>query len=419
MSISRPMLLFVAGLTLVTLNDGVMSYLNHQGSEDKITQENILRHFSDQDIKTGAEYSRSGFAMKIAQAIVFFILLLVLVFSRLSGYLEKLAERISRDKFFLTYTVYLALFFTLFTIIMMPFSYYFGYLREHEFGFSNLTTSSWLFLQLKNYLLRIFLGAPLTATVFYIIKEFQKFWILIATSFYIMSQLVITLLLPYIFLPIYYDISELQDVELKAKAATLARKAGIKVESIHVVDASRYSKHTNAFFTGLGDEKKIYFYDTLLEKHTQPEVISILGHEMGHWHHDHTLKGMIFSLVFFIILCFAAKPIFGFFQKEPRFRLRHLYSPSSLPFIMLGMSIISDFTGPGNSYLSRYIERQADQYALMVTNDVKAFISAEVTMARHNKSRLDPHPYFVFTRYSHPPAIRRIMAAEKYRETEK
>ena len=221
-------------------------------------------------------------------------------------------------------------------------------------------------------------------------------------------QLATSYLQPYLILPLFFEPQPLEAGSLRSKIENLAEKTAVKVDKIFTIDASRYSKHTNAFFTGWGREKRIYLFDTLLKKNSEAEIISILGHELGHSKLHHVPMGIALSTVSFFLTLLLLKLFYRMLEKDQSRLLLRFSAVSSLPLYSIILALISLITTPLLSGLSRYNEGQADQYALEITGDVKAYISTEKKLAIDNKSRLDPHPVYAWFNYSHPPALQRI-----------
>ncbi len=395
--------------------DLLLSYLGHVGDNSPETRQQLLQHFSEKQIADGIEYSQRGFTVRILQTIFMAAVLLWLAFSGISQRVEKYFEGLTGQRHFLTAMLVIAALITFLQVIGLPFSYYFGYHLEHKFGFSNLDHAGWLLLKLKGYLLSIFLGAPVGAFVLWLINKFKKSWLFTATGFFLFFQLLTSYLQPYVFIPLFFKVSPLEAGELRTQISLLVKKGNVSLENIFLVDASRYSKHTNAFFTGWGNQKRIYLFDTLKKKNTTAEIVSILGHEMGHWKLYHVPMGIAISTIGFFLTLFFLKWLFRRLKNDSTIPLNEFASASSLPMFALVLAVTSIVTTPAMTNLSRFNEGQSDQFALEITSDVEAYISTEKKLAIHNKSRLNPHPFYVFFNYSHPPAIERIRRGVEFK----
>ena len=174
------------------------------------------------------------------------------------------------------------------------------------------------------------------------------------------------------------------------------------------MDASKRSKHTTAYFTGIGKVKRIILYDTLLEKMDNDEIIAVLAHEIGHWKKKHVLKRIIVSeAIAFAVLYICFKVIQTNFLLE-------VFSIETESFfsqiVILGFigSITSFFFGPLSAYVSRQHERQADRFACELTDNPESLASSLIKLSKDNLSNLHPHPLYAAFHYSHPPAVQRI-----------
>ena len=189
-----------------------------------------------------------------------------------------------------------------------------------------------------------------------------------------------------------------------------ARSVKYSLAGVYVIDGSRRSSKSNAYFTGFGKNKRIALFDTLVEKHTVPELVAVLAHEIGHYKKKHILQGMIISIlhtgaIFFLLSVFLSH--------EGLFRAFYMENSSIYAgFIFFGMLftpielVLSVFM----SMLSRHNEYQADRYSAETFGEPYAMIDALKKLSVHNLSNLRPHSFFVFLNYSHPPVLKRIEA---------
>ena len=395
-----------------------LSYLGYLGDDSLETEKLLLKYFSETQISDGIAYSQRGYVAKMVNSGLMALVLLWLAFSGFSQKVEKAISKRVKEKHYLANLSFIATLLTFFQIIALPASYYFGYYLEHKFEFSNLTTGGWLLLQLKSYAVSLIIIPPVGAFLLFLIKKFKRSWVFVATAFFLFFQLATSYLQPYLILPLFYQVSPLTKGDLRDEIKKLAQKENISLENIFVIDASTYSKHTNAFFTGWGNEKRIYLFDTLQKQHSDAEIISILGHEMGHWKLNHVLLSTAMATVSFFCMLLLLKYIFVFLKRDKSLPLKEFTDASSLPVLGLSLSILSFVFSPLATNMSRTMEHSADQYALEVTNDRASFISTEKKLAVHNKSRLNPHSLYVWFYYSHPPAIKRIGRGEKFKKHE-
>ncbi|TGL34755.1 M48 family peptidase [Leptospira koniambonensis] len=393
----------------------VMKYFSYQGDLSPELHERILKYFTQEDINSGIDYERRGFFVSIISSLLDFALAGVFVFTPISVKLEEYFSRKTGGRFYYTVSLFFTSFYLVEFIISLPFSYYFGFVIEHEFQFSNMTFDDWVLYKEKSFGLGLLIGETVVLVVAFVLKNLPRAWKYILPILSLGFGLLMSVLYPILITPIFYDYGPIQEGSLKTKILALSQKANIQVENIYVINESKYSGHTNAYFTGWGESKKIFLYDTLIKNHTEEEVVSVLGHEIGHWVHNHQTIEIALSTLETFLMCFLLGYIFQKVREEESIPLKEFYSPSSLPFLFLILSLVGTVLGPFSATLSRALETQADREALVLTNDKKSFISTEIKLAKDNKSRLNPHKLEVIFEHSHPTALERIEFAEDWK----
>lgn len=294
------------------------------------------------------------------------------------------------------------------TFLSIPFSLYRSFRIERKYGFSSMTLRLWIADFIKSFLISTVLILLIITTAFFIIQKSPEHWWLWLWAFFLVFSIFIMYISPYLIEPLFHKFTPIDDESLEARIRNIMNKAGIKISRVFKMDASRRTRHTNAYFTGIGRVKRIILYDTLLEKMNKDEIISVLAHEAGHWKRRHLLKYLIISefialaglfISFLILKSDILIEIFGitdgtFFAKVV-----------ILAFIV---SIISFPLTPLLNYISRKYEKEADTYSHSLTADTKGMISALVKLSKDNLSNLHPHPLYTFFHYSHPPVLERI-----------
>lgn len=294
------------------------------------------------------------------------------------------------------------------TILSTPFDLYSTFRIENKYGFNTMTFRLWLADFLKSLLVSTILTAILLGVGFWLVQASPRTWWLWVFCFMLLFGIFMMYVSPYLIEPLFNKYTSIDDPELEGKIRELMDKVGIRVSRIFKMDASRRSKHTNAYFTGIGRVKRIILYDTLLAKLNQEEILAVLAHEAGHWKKRHLLKGIILSQVF----SFAG--IFVAYQLTRTEMLTHLFGihPSSFyaKLVILGFlyGIVSFPLTPLFNLLSRRYEREADEFAKAMTNDPEPLASSLIKLARDNLSNLHPHPWYAAFYYSHPPVVERV-----------
>jgi len=389
----------------------VFDYLGDESAE---TLEKIFRYFTKEDLELGISYARAGFPMYLSYAVFKDLLLFWLLWTGSFLVLQDYCLQITNSKLYRNLFFFLIIYFFDY-FLTLPLSYYSEFYIEHKFGFSNMSLKFWIWTELKS----IFISCPIfilsSSLIVWAINSFKKYWFFIVPTGGLVFGIFTTLLYPIIILPIFYKIQPLEEGKLKEEIFLLTKKTEIEFSEVYIIEESEYSKHTNAFFIGFGNNKKIYLYDNLLKTHTPQEIISILAHEIGHWKYDHNLKGIILSFIGSLSLFWLLKFVYDKL-KNTYFPMTLRSSPSNVLLLFFLFKIFFFFISPLESIVSREMEKQADLYELQTLNDPETFISVEVKMAKENRSRLNPHPISSFFWNSHPTTLERIEMAENYKK---
>lgn len=407
---------FWAVLVIWVLLRSWLLFLGYHGSSAPELRERVLQHFSAEDIQRGRDYSRLGFWPRVVLPYLQMAVLLALVFSGRAGrWYDALAQRFPGE-FWRPGGLFLLGFFAVMALLALPFSFYLGFWKEHQAGFSNMTALAWFWRYAKGLLISWPIQIAGTLLVLWVIMKLPRAWPALIPFVTLAMGVLLTLIFPVLITPLFYEQKPIAAGPLKEKILAIADRCGIPVEGIYEIDESRYSKHTNAYFSGLFSKKRIVLYDTLIKSHTPDEAALIFAHEAGHWRHDHVFKGISLGFLGTLATCLVGFFVFPLLKSEPAFHLRELWSPANIAFFTALTMMFSLFVAPVEAQISQYMERQADRASLELTGLTEVYIAAEARLARDNHSELLPHPFRVFWLYSHPPAIDRIAMGMKYQE---
>lgn len=291
-----------------------------------------------------------------------------------------------------------------------PFELYQIFVLEEKFGFNRTGLGTYLSDKLKALFLMLVIGGPVLAGVLLFFKYFADWVWLYVWGLTIFVVVVLQYLAPTWILPLFNKFTPLEQGDLKKKILDYAQNVGFDLSGIYVLDGSKRSSKSNAFFTGFGKKKCIALYDTLIEKHDPQELVCVLAHEVGHYKLRHILK----NLFLFIVKSGIILWIMSFFiSYPPLFEAFGMQKPSvyaGLVFFALLYTPISVIFSIFMNFLSRKHEYQADRFAANTTGDTENLIRALKRLAVDNLSNLTPHPFYVFLQYSHPPVLERIRA---------
>jgi STE24 endopeptidase len=293
------------------------------------------------------------------------------------------------------------------SILDLPFSLYHTFVIEERFGFNQTTFKTWLLDLLKTGVLVVALGVPLLAVILWLMNQAGDNWWIYAWLVWMSFSLIMIWAYPAFIAPLFNKFSQLEDTDLRARIEELLLRCGFQSQGVFVVDGSRRSSHGNAYFTGFGKNKRIVFYDTLLESLSAGEVEAVLAHELGHFKRNHIKKSLLLSSV--ISLCGFA--LLAWLMRSEWFyaslAVETASTHTALILFMMIMPVFTYFISPIFSALSRKHEFEADEFAHS-NSDYRALISALVNLYRDNASTLTPDPIHSMFYDSHPPATIRI-----------
>ncbi len=298
------------------------------------------------------------------------------------------------------------------TLLSMPFGMYATFVIEERFGFNQTNWATYIKDRLKGGLLAIVLGGPLLAAIlaFFQYAGPSAWWMcwLAAIGFILIVQYIA----PTWIMPLFNRFEPLPPGDLREAIIRYAEKIDFKLDNIFVMDGSKRSTKSNAFFTGFGRHRRIVLFDTLIERHSVDELLAVLAHEMGHYKQGHIIRMMLIvflqaGLMFYILSFFISYP--GLFEA---FYLEHVSIYTGLVLFGLLYAPIEGLLGVIVQAVSRRHEYNADRFAATTAPNGKALAPALKKLSVDNLSNLRPHPLVVFLHYSHPPVLQRIQAIE-------
>ena len=293
------------------------------------------------------------------------------------------------------------------SLIDLPFSLYRTFVLEERFGFNKTNIKTFAGDLFKEFILMLIIGLPLVYAILWLMSEMGELWWayvwIVLTSF----SLLMFWLYPSYIAPIFNKFKPLDNLELKAKIDNLLTRTGFKSDGVFVMDGSKRSSHGNAYFTGIGKNKRIVFFDTLLEGMEDKEVEAILAHELGHFHHKHIRKHMISSFTISLL----GLALLGYLITQLWFfnglGIENPSNHTALVLFMLVIPVFSFFIAPISNALSRKHEFEADAFAAKHTH-AEDLVSSLVKLYRDNASTLTPDKLYSAFHDSHPSASIRI-----------
>ena len=294
------------------------------------------------------------------------------------------------------------------TVIKIPFSLYNTFVLEKRFGFSNQTPGLWIQDLLKSLLVNTLILGVLFYAILWLIQALPDIWWLAGWLFVFIFSLFLLYVSPYVIEPLFNKFSAIEDSSLEARIKETMARAGLKINRVFTMDASKRSRHSNAYFTGIGHVKRIVLFDTLLANHADDEIIAVLAHEAGHWKKKHVLKMLAMSQILSLIGFYAA---YWLTKGDFLARLFALDNPSMYAKLLLVVFIGSMVLFPIKplmAYLSRRHEVEADDFAVRLTGAPESLAHGLIKLGKDNLANLHPHPWYAAVYYSHPPLVQRV-----------
>lgn len=401
-------LYLIIGLVIFNyLFSTVLDFINGKNWRTEIPP--VMKDFYPEDKYLKAKnYSKEkGKVSLISSTLSTLITLLFLVYDGY-GWLDNFISLYS-DIQFLKSGIFFLLLFILSDFISIPFSCYNTFVIEEKYGFNKTTVKTFVLDKIKGYLLTLIIGGVLLFGAIYIVSLLENgFWVWLWLSLSVI-MLLVNMFYADLIVPIFNKLTPLENGSLREKIESYTNKVGYSLKNIYIIDGSKRSSKANAFFSGLGPRKTIALYDTLVEKHTEEELVAVLAHEVGHYKKKHVITSLFLTIFQLGLMCFLLETCLKVGEisqalggKEMVFHLGLvafgiLYSP-----VGTIISILMNIN-------SRKNEFEADHYA-KTTYSGAALELALKKLSVDSLSNLYPHPFYTFIHYSHPPLLKRLSA---------
>jgi STE24 endopeptidase len=300
-----------------------------------------------------------------------------------------------------------------FILLTLPFSIYATFVIEERFGFNKTGPRTFVLDRVKLLALAVVLGGPLLAAVLAFFEYAGDLAWLYCWAAVSLFSLVMAFVFPTWIMPIFNKFIPMDSGELKDAILGYARSVDFKVQNIFVMDGSKRSSKANAFFSGFGRNKRIALFDTLVEKHTVPELVAVLAHEIGHYKMKHVLQNIVIGIahtgvVFFLLSIFldSGGLYDAFFMDEESIYAGLLFFSLLYTPIEVVLSIVMHM-------VSRKHEYEADRWSAETASEPQGLVTGLKKLSSDNLSNLTPHPFYVFLNFSHPPLVHRVEAIER------
>jgi STE24 endopeptidase len=399
---------FIIIVSLVLFNylfSTVLNLINDKNWKSDIPS-NMKEFYDEEKYNKARLYGKEKGRISFISSTISLALMLLMLFFEGFGYLNNIVLGFSDVPFVQTGMFFLILFVAS-DLLSLPFSWYNTFVIEEKYGFNKTTYKTFILDKLKGYSLTIIIGGGILYGAMYLIGYFETgfwFWLWLGMA---SLMLLINMFYADVIVPIFNKLTPLEQGALRTKIEEYSKKVGYELKNIFIIDGSKRSTKANAFFSGLGPRKTIALYDTLVDKHTDEELLAVLAHEVGHFKKKHVITSLLLTILqlglmtWLIELCLKQQDISqALGASQMVFHLGIvafgiLYSPIGT-ILSLFMNIVS-----------RKNEFEADAYAKKTSN-AEDLILALKKLSVDSLSNLYPHPAYVFFHYSHPPLLKRL-----------
>jgi STE24 endopeptidase len=363
------------------------------------------------DSPEARRYNRIRRWLGIADFVLGFAFLIVLLATHWSDWLRDLAYRLGFQNYSLSLFMYLLLLLVISKTLGIGLDYY-GFSLERRFKLSTQRLRSWVWDEVKGFLVGLVFGAVVVEVLYFTLRQWPQHWWIVSWALFMGLFIVLAQLAPVVLFPIFYKFEPLDNEDLRRRLVVLSERAGTRVRGVYRWKLSEKSKKANAALTGLGATRRIILADTLLDNYSPEEIEAVLAHELGHHVHRHILKSIFVQ---------AGITLFGFWAANWTLHYavdQHMFEEMSdfanLPLLALVSVVLSFVLMPALNAFSRFNERQADRYAFESIASVEPFISSMNKLAEQNLAERTPSKWVEWFFHSHPAISRRLVAAQEW-----
>jgi STE24 endopeptidase len=332
-----------------------------------------------------------------------------------TGHLRDLAYWAARQNYTIAVFFYVVQLMLLNKLLGVGLDYY-GFRLEHEYHLSNQKVKSWVWDELKGWLVGLVLATVVVELIYLAIRLAPQYWWLIAWVVFIVLFIFFTQVAPIAVFPLFYKFVPLEDEDLKQRLLRLSERAGTKVRGVYEWKLSEKSRKANAALVGLGNTRRIILADTLLKDYSHDEIEAVLAHELGHHVHKHILQSIVVQVGITLAGFWASNWVLRY-AIERRGVFLNLSDFAGLPLLALVSTVMSFLLMPALNAYSRRKERQADRYSFQAIPSIGPFVSSMNKLCEQNLAEREPSPVVEWFFHSHPAISKRVAAAEAWATT--
>ncbi|WP_378172750.1 M48 family metallopeptidase [Aquimarina sp. SS2-1] len=402
--------LLIAIIIIVFLIDSLLDILNARHYNNHIPEE-LSDVYPEEEYQKSIAYKKANYKFKMVSSSISLCIMLLFFFLDGFAWVDAIARSFS-DNSIVVGLIFFGIIMIGSDVLSTPAAYYKTFVIEEEFGFNKTTVKTFFIDKIKGIIMMIIVGGGLLALIIWFYEITGKYFWVYAWALISVFTLTMNMFYAKLIVPLFNKQTPLEPGELRDTIQEYSKNVGFQLKDIFVIDGSKRSTKANAYFSGLGSEKRITLYDTLIKDLNKEEIVAVLAHEVGHYKKRHVIINLLLSILLtgitlWFLSLFIANPLLSeaLGVEIPSFHIGLvafgiLYSP------------ISEVTGLIMNIVSRAFEYQADDYA-KDSYDGEALINSLKKLSKNNLSNLTPHPAMVFIHYSHPTLLQRIKNIRK------
>ncbi|MBH50176.1 MAG: peptidase M48 [Candidatus Marinimicrobia bacterium] len=403
------LVIIVTALTVEFLVNRVTGMLNIRSLSSALPEE-FKNIYDKEKYSKSQSYTRTNEKFDMAADTFSYVIIICMIIFGFFNIIDVWVRNFGFQSEVINGLLFFGLFILIQDIISSPFSLYKIFVIEEKYGFNKMSLSTYFLDKLKSLFLMVLLGGPMLSLILYFFETFDNTawlyaWCIVSGFILILQPLFTTFIAP-----LFNTFTPLEEGELRSAIESYAKNVDFPISRIDVMDGSKRTSHSNAYFSGIGKRKRIALFDTLLEKQTSQEILAIVAHEVGHFKKKHIQQGILISILnsgimFYLISVFMKNQIL--FEA---FQMNQISVYGSLIFFQILFSPLSTIISVFANALSRRNEFEADEYSAKTTGEPENLISGLKKLTVENLGNLTPHPLNVFLNFSHPPVLERIRA---------
>jgi STE24 endopeptidase len=403
-------IVILAALILEFTLDLVANLLNLKALKLELPP-NLEGIYNAEDYRKSQEYIRATTRFGLLSSTFTLFLLLAFWFSGGFNYFDQVIRAWDFIPL-VTGLLYIGIIFLAYDLLTLPFKVYGTFVIEERFGFNKTTPRTFFLDQIKGLSLAVLFGGPLLAGILVLFEYAGSYAWLYCWAAVTLFFLAMQYIAPTWIMPLFNKFTPMESGELKEAILRYTRSVNFPIKNVFVIDGSKRSSKSNAFFTGFGRNKRIALFDTLIEKHTVPEMVAVLAHEIGHYRKKHVVQGIVIGILHMGVILFLLSLFLGSPGLYQAFYMTQQSIYTGLLFFGLLYTPIELVLSTVMQVLSRKNEYEADRFAADTIDEPRSLIDSLKRLHFTNLSNLTPHPFYVFLNYSHPPLLQRMQAIQ-------